>query len=496
MEKILFILPFSFWAVVGVLVWGAMLSVSRIKDGTGLPMLAVLGTVTAWYIGDAFYNNYAGYHARIFTPEVLANAWWEVAWFLTVFLLTVPLAHQRMNARDLGRSSGVLQIYKNGINQPDFQRQLAMLFQGCVIIWLLLGVFAAIRLQGQVFHYFFPFIGYKAEPWGRGRIGGGISALLTLAFYFQLMTASVFGVAAALLTNLRLRVMALVLCGIAWPYFLLDRTRNTMLAAVIPGVLCWALLRLRGGMLKKAAVLAGCFVLVNSWMAFVIANRSDMTMMQALQAKGFNFKDTEDTHQNGLNMFEELCWENTFIENGTYRPNWGARYFAELCNPIPRVLWPGKPLIGIDYAIARGMGSGHGGGAGVVATVSTGVIGQGVVNFGRILGPAAAAILMSLWVAVLARLDLHIGKLGRLPLYACGLILTFNLGRDITFITLYPFVFGGMAIWWFERRKRPAARPSPTGGKRAGMRYAQRPVARMKPQARMAPGAPNSMRPK
>lgn len=31
-------------------------------------------------------------------------------------------------------------------------------------------------------------------------------------------------------------------------------------------------------------------------------------------------------------------------------------YFAELMNPIPRVLWPGKPLIGIDYAIARGQG--------------------------------------------------------------------------------------------------------------------------------------------
>jgi hypothetical protein len=77
-----------------------------------------------------------------------------------------------------------------------------------------------------------------------------------------------------------------------------------------------------------------------------------------------------------------------------------------------------------------------------------------VVNFGRFLGPPAAALLMSFWVAVLARQDLHIMKLGRLPLYALGLILTFNLGRDITLITLYPFIFFSAGLWWLERRKR------------------------------------------
>jgi len=150
------------------------------------------------------------------------------------------------------------------------------------------------------------------------------------------------------------------------------------------------------------------------------------------------------------------------MKNGTYNPNWGTRYFAELVNPIPRALWHGKPMIGIDYAIARGQAGGQSGEAGVYATISTGMIGQGVVNFGRILGPAFAALLMSFWVAILARLDLQIYELGRLPLYALGLILTFNLGRDITLITLYPFVFGAMGIWWLERyhlRSHPRLEP-------------------------------------
>jgi hypothetical protein len=55
-------------------------------------------------------------------------------------------------------------------------------------------------------------------------------------------------------------------------------------------------------------------------------------------------------------MLEELAWINSFIDKGTYAVNWGQRYWAELVNPIPRGLWQGKPLIGIDYAIARGQG--------------------------------------------------------------------------------------------------------------------------------------------
>jgi hypothetical protein len=446
------IFPFSFWVVMALLVGGVFWAGQRLNDGSGIPMLAVLGTVAAWYVGDAFYNDYANNHVKLFRPEILENAWWQVAWFLVVFLGAAPYVHQRINARHLHYRSGVLQISKFGIDQPVLQKQLTILFRGCFIIWAILSVIAEIRVKGEILYYFFPFLGYTDGPWGRGRMGSGFDALLSIAFYFQLMVASVFGVVAAVSTDRRTRLFALILCLVAWPAFIFDRTRNTMLAVVIPAVLSYVFLRLRGGLLKKIAVLAGCFVVVNGWMAFVIANRSEMNMGQALNEKGFNLNNLEQTHHHeGLNMFEELCWINTFIENGRYNPNWGARYFAELVNPIPRVLWPGKPLIGIDYAIARGQGGGTSGQASVNATVSTGLIGQGVVNFGGILGPAAAALLMSVWVAILARQDLHISELGRLPLYACGLILTFNLGRDLTLITLYPFIFGVLALWWFNR---------------------------------------------
>lgn len=175
-------------------------------------------------------------------------------------------------------------------------------------------------------------------------------------------------------------------------------------------------------------------------------------------------------------MYEELCWVNTFFQQGTFSCNWGYRYYTELVNPIPRFLWPGKPLIGLDYALARGQGgSDDPDSGGVYATISTGMIGQGVVNFGTVVGPAFAALLMSGWVVILARLDLRIHEFGRLPLYGLGLALTLNLGRDIILGTLYPFIFGVLLVWWHERSQ-------------PGQRLAMQPVNRPKAQAQLLPG--------
>ena len=469
-------LPLSFWAVIALLVGGGVWSFGRMNDGTGLPMLAVLGTATAWYVGDVFYNDYPRHHVLLFDAATLENAWWQVAWFLTVFLVMTPVIHQWMNRRNLQRRSGVLQMFKLGVNQPELQKSLNTLFWGCASVWFVLFLIAIVKIKAQIIFYLFPFLGHSYSPWSHGRIGAGLDFLDILAVYLELLVASMFGVVAALATDRRVRSCALLLIMLTWPYFIFDRTRNSMLAITIPAVLSWVFLRLRGGMLKKILLLLVFFLVVNTWMKFVIANRDKMSITAAFEQKGLNVDADKKVHNAGLNMYEELCWVSTFIDNGTYHVNWGERYFAELVNPIPRALWPGKPLIGIDYAIARGMSYGSTDASGVVATVSTGFIGQGVVNFGRFLGPLAAALLMSFWAAWLARLDLNIHALGRLPLYALGMILTFNLGRDITLITLYPFLFGRLAVWWLERHRRqqgdrpaphpkaarPAKRPHPT----------------------------------
>jgi hypothetical protein len=332
-------------------------------------------------------------------------------------------------------------------------------------------------LKSEIPYYLFPFLGYKANPWSHGRVGTGFDAFSIIAVYLQLLTTSMFGVVVALATTPRVRRLAFLFVLLSWPAFVFDRTRNTMLAMAVPAVLSWVFLRLRGGMWKKVLVLLACFLVVNTWMKFVIANRSKMSITAAFHDKGLNLSAQEKVHNEGLNMFEELCWVSAFIDNGRYQINWGQRYFAELVNPIPRGLWHGKPLIGLDYAIARGHGDANDTQGGVNTTISTGFIGQGVVNFGRVLGPAAAAILMSLWIVWLARLDLTVHQLGRLPLYSLGLILTFNLGRDITLITLYPFVFGALTIWALEHYQIIKTTPAVNSDSAAPLQKAPRPAA-------------------
>jgi hypothetical protein len=440
----------SFWAALALLVGGGVWAFRRMNDGTGLPMLAVLGTVATWYVGDAFYNDYAGTYTKEFDAGAMDSAWWQVAWFVVVFLVLTPPVHRWINRKYLSRRSGVLHLFAHGMDQPAIQTQLNVVFAGAAMTWSFLLLVACLVLKEQVIYYLFPFLGYKASPWSHGQIGHGFDCFSILAVYLQLLSATLFGVVAALATNRRVRRLAIIFMLLAWPFFVLDRTRNSMLAMVIPAVLGWVFLRMRGGLIKKGLVLLACFLVVNTWMKFVIANRSHTSITQAFAEKGLNFSSEEKVHNEGLNMYEELCWISTFLDKGTYHVKWGGNYFAELVNPIPRALWPGKPLIGLDYAIARGHHVINASGA-VDTTISTGMIGQGVVNFGRIFGPAAAALLMSLWVVWLARMDLTVQSLGRLPLYSLGLILTFNMGRDITLIVLYPFMFGVVAVWFLER---------------------------------------------
>ena len=130
----------------------------------------------------------------------------------------------------------------------------------------------------------------------------------------------------------------------------------------------------------------------------------------------------------------------------------GQRYLAEIFAVVPRAVWPGKPLLGIDYAVARGFG-GADNDIGVFATISSGMIGQGVLNFGILFGPMVAALLMALWASWLNRLRMQ-ATVPRLALFLVGLGLTFNLGRDITSLVLFPFIFGYVAVLLFEMKAK------------------------------------------
>ena len=440
-----------------ILAFCIFMSAQQLRKSWGIPMVVVLATTGAWYFVDVIYNDYSDY-TRMFRTDIISMAWYQVVVFLITFQFVTPSISHYMND-SLGSTDS--QVYKylqsDQISGERFQRMLSVLTKSLAIAWLVLMVIAAWRVNWNVFPLLFPYLSYKIDPWSRNRIGGGIDAILAFFGYLQTFLASAFVVIAALSKRPGTQRLAIVISIFSLPPYLVDRTRNTILATVVPGFLSFVFLRLRGGVVAKSTLMIVGFLVVNFWFSVIMARRND----EALARESFtaSFSRAASVKHEGLNMFEELCWINRFIESGEYEVNWGQRYFAELVNPIPRSLWPGKPLIGIDYAIARGQGGAGSEFAGVFASISTGMIGQGIVNFGRLLGPLAAALLLAVWVALVARQDLLLERNpGRLLLYGLGLITTFNLGRDVTLLLLYPFIFGWIIIHYWEVRSLRAVR--------------------------------------
>jgi hypothetical protein len=207
----------------------------------------------------------------------------------------------------------------------------------------------------------------------------------------------------------------------------------------------------------KLAILAVAFVCLDQGLRVVTAYR--LSGFRELLASENPFEVIhEDLPQKGLNMIEELCFVNTYLGTGGGSPAYGARYLNELLNFIPRVIWPSKPLLGIDYAIWRGFESAEGD-LGVNTTISSGMIGGGVLNFGKLLGPVAAGILMALWTGLLIRWWEQRQSLLRLMLFMLGAGLTFNLGRDISLLVLWPVIFAYFFVRlteiWAMKRFRP-----------------------------------------
>lgn len=424
--------------------------------GWGLPACMVLATVSVWYVGDVFYNDLDVYLETIGQASIEA-AWWQVLCFVVAFGVLVQPVHRLVNGRLREKTSQTMAYLETDVLRTlGLQSRIDVLGRALLVAWLGLTAIGLLRVEGDAVGLFAPYLGEKSDPWGRGQIGGGFSALISLAGYLQLFLTASFGVLAALAINRRTRNMALLVCFLAMPFYVFDRTRNTMLAAVFPGVLAFVFFRLRSGLLTKGLVLVGGFLVVDFWFSIVMANRSgtDFDIQGALAGQS-NRADEANVRHEGLNMLEELAWIDHFMETGAYVPNMGQRYFAEFVNPVPRALWKNKPKIGLDYAVARGQ-SASGPDGEVTATISTGMIGQGVVNFGKILGPMAAAVLMALWVALLARQDLLGTEPARMILYGVGFILTFNMGRDITLLVIYPFLFGlGLfQLWQYFQKSR------------------------------------------
>jgi hypothetical protein len=393
------------------------------RDNLGIAVIVYV-TVFAWYFVDPFLNPEQYDYLPSF---LLGESYGQVLLFLIGFRLFTPVAVRWIRRR---RSTAVFAM------QHVTPEQILV---AAGTIWLLLFAIGIYRVGGDVIGAVFPIDSRAgAQMWGRGAVDtSGSGFLISFAGYSFLAVTAFLGVLVFFQRTIFWRLLAGGMFAITLPSFFLGGARNQFLAATVPFIITY-LFYGRHFLIMRLAILAVAFVCLDQGFRVVTEYRiigfRDLNPFEVIH---------EDLPQKGLNMIEELCFVNTYLGTGGGSPAYGARYLNELLNFVPRVIWPSKPLLGIDYAIWRGFESLHGENdeLGVNTTISSGMIGGGVLNFGQLLGPVAASILMALWTGLLIRWWEQRQSLLRLMLFMLGAGLTFNLGRDITLLVLWPVIF-------------------------------------------------------
>jgi hypothetical protein len=419
------------------------------RDSFGI-MVGVYVTVFAWYFVDPFLNP----EQYDYLPSsLLGQSYWQVLLFLIGFRAFTPVAARWILRR---RSSGIF----------DTRLTPEQILIAASALWLLLFAIGIYRMGGNVMGAVFPLDGRGGPTmWGRAAVETGASGFLISSggYVFNAVTAFL-GVLVFFQRSIFWRIVAIAMFAITLPYFFLAGARSHFLAAVVPFIITY-LFYGRHPLIIRLAILAVAFVCLNEGFKFVVAFRDTGGWRDVLASANPYELMNEDARPSGLNMVQELCFVNVYLQTGGTSPAYGARYLNEVLNFIPRAIWPSKPMIGIDYAIWRGFESLHdeNGELGVNTTISSGMIGGGVLNFGRILGPIAAGILMAIWTALLIRWWEQRQSLLRLVLFMLGAGLTFNLGRDITLLVLWPAIFAYCFVRlieiWAVARFRPLPQP-------------------------------------
>ena len=413
------------------------------RDSFGITV-GVYITVFAWYFADPFIHP----EQYDYLPSSsLGQSYGQVILFLIGFRVFAPVAIRWIVSR---RSSGVF----------DTRLTSEQILIGAAALWLLLFVIGIARMGGDVRGAVFPLDGrFGPTMWGRGATESSASGfLISFASYMFMAVTAFLGVLVFFQRSISWRLFAGAMFAITLPYFFFAGARSHFLAAVMPFILTY-LFYGRHRLILKLAILAIAFFCLSEGFKFVTTFRLH-GFREVLTSENPSELMSEDERQTGLNMIEELCFVNLYLDSGSTSPAYGTRYLNELLNFIPRSIWPSKPLLGIDYAKWRGFESDDEG-LGVNTTISSGVIGGGVLNFGQIVGPVAAGILMAIWNGLLIRWWEQRKSLLRLVLFMLGAALTFNLGRDISLLVLWPVIFAYFfvritEIWATRRFRQPA----------------------------------------
>ncbi len=319
------------------------------------------------------------------------------------------------------------------------------------MLWVILFIYGVSLLDWDFAQAILPRGGrWAPRLWNRSGVGQGFDFITSALGYTYALVCAMFGVIFFFQKSSESKFINFIAIIISWPAFYLSGTRNAFLAVAMPAYLTY-IITSKQKLIIKIFVSIAAFILIDYMFLIVINLRN--TGIDAY-FDGQSEIDSQSKHE-GLNMAEELFYINTYFEYGVLKLQYGLDYIAEALNIIPRFILPDKPAIGYEYNLLRNPESG------IQATISAGMIGRGIMNFGPVFGAAFPAILMATWSACLARLWQQRESILRMALFLVGLGITPNLGRDITLLVLWPIIFGYIIVRYLEGKKRS---PSHTSG--------------------------------
>lgn len=332
------------------------------------------------------------------------------------------------------------------------------LFDQPRVLWILLLAGMAIGIGGMVLYsglnfgaLFEGLTGLRARWTGslqRGRYG----SWSTILYELQMFLHAAVPLAVALLFMKRASAAKRCVAGtfVAWMSLrtFWSGTRGPLIPIILSisaAVFLNASPRMRRGLVVfgiPILMVAGYY-----WSAVVVVGRN---------AGQFNSSSATKVDYVGFEMFRELLNIRRATEKSVPL-QWGLTYFTQLVNPIPRALWPGKPVADAGLIMASAYGAVNRSGEQTM-TCSPGFLGEAYLNFG-FLGllaiPAAAGIIVRAWddlVPLVSR------SLPAFLVYAAGLATIIASGRSFNLSNYYGLL--SLFVLMYTLEKMGIAHPS------------------------------------
>lgn len=352
-------------------------------------------------------------------------------------------------------------VLKGGIFDPIFKR-LASIDNPSVIwkvflIVVFIGFLPALYVsKGNVLLILEDAFSAKKRWSGliqRGRFGGAYDAFTEL----QMFLRAAIPLAAAIVVQPRQATERRVFATAFLVYMLAAAfnggTRSKVVEVFLPVAagIYWRL----PAKLKRQAIVFGLPLIAVAglyWSAASVLGRNSGKL---------DWENASEANYVGFEMFRELQFiQNMVPEKADYK--YGHTYLVQIVNPIPRAIWPNKPIgdAGLELAVAQGHVASSGE---AYMTLSPGLIGEMYWNFSL-----PGIVLLSSLLGYLARSWDRVRSLATqsilaFTVFAAGLGIVFLSGRSISMPVLYGMVALFAILIFFAKPvspRRVAGRPN------------------------------------